>query len=346
MNDSLFAKNTEREGGNRLRHGAEVDALVVLDARQAKFASELCVAGGLRPAGVYVCDDSGGDLPGSLAGVPRHEDLRRAIADIDASAALVLSAGTDVGESITGDVKLLAHLRERGMETLLLPPAPIHLMELGGFSKRELAPVVVPRISRDPRFADLIELLEESGEPRSMQVVLTTPIDTVPLLGLMVDAAEVAQRIMGPAVSASCAVTVESSLSSLDRAQSLTGSAHMLLRNSGGRSCGIRVSDRGAFERFVRVIAGDRVITLAPRGIMVHGMDGEVVEGLTGAQRSVAEVCGEQVVRALDAQVVKPEPVETRSTLAIVEACLLSARTGSPESPDTMLQISGERGSA
>lgn len=345
MNDSLFSK-ASTQSAQAPQTQPPTDALVVFEDTQAAFAAEVCTYGALTPIDVHVLGEQRTEQPALLQSATQHEDIRRAIADTEASTVLVLGAGSSTKPSIVDDLQLLSHIQERGMTSLLIPPAPVRLTELSQYSKLEVHPVQLPRVTRDPRFADLIELLEDCGEPRSMQVVLTAPLHTIPLLSLLVDACETAHRILDAPVSASAAITPESPLSSLDRPHSLTGTAHLLLRNSGGRSCSIRIADRGPFERMVRVMTSDRVITLDPTGLHVHVADGSEIDSSPGHSPSAPELCGTQIIRSFDPNAVRPEPADPRITLAIVEACLLSARTGSPESPDTMLQISGERGSA
>jgi len=256
--------------------------------------------------------------------------------------AIRFAAVGNTASPLSEDPAMLDAIAERGLMPIFLPPAPVKLMGLSAFLKRGLESVSFPRMSCDARFPDLIDLIEQSGEPRTVEVTLGAPTATIPLLTMLIDAAEIAHRLLGTPVSASAAVTAASPVVSLDRPHSLAGAAHMLLRHSNGRSCVVRLCDRGMFERAVRITTQERLITLDCAGISICGLDGELLDAPNEQMPTVERYCANQLARASKPGM-RHEPIDTRTTLAVVEACLLSARTGAPESPDTMLQISGER---
>lgn len=123
----------------------------------------------------------------------------------------------------------------------------------------------------------------------------------------------------------------------------LTGRLTAHARLPGVGSAGVLVSDQAAeLTRRLTVIGDQTQLVVTTGGYQLTKTDGEVVDHLdTNREPSYLEQLAAQWRRLIDQRTAPPEHRATReqNALACCHACLLSARTGEPESPQRMLEM-------
>ena len=123
----------------------------------------------------------------------------------------------------------------------------------------------------------------------------------------------------------------------------LTGRLTAHARLPGVGSAGVLVSDQAAeLTRRLTVVGDQAQLVITAGGYQLTKTDGDVVDHLDAEREpSYLEQLAAQWRRLIDQRTPPPEHRATREqhALACCHACLLSARTGEPESPQRLMEI-------
>ena len=130
-----------------------------------------------------------------------------------------------------------------------------------------------------------------------------------------------------------------------DDPRQLTGRLTAHARLPGVGSAGILVSDQAAeLTRRLTVVGEQAQLIITAGGYRLTKSDGEVMdEHQAEREPTYLEQVAAQWRRLIDQRTAPPEhrAERERNALACCHACLLSARTGQPESPGRVLELAG-----
>ncbi|MFG0258651.1 MAG: hypothetical protein ACF8GE_12185 [Phycisphaerales bacterium JB043] len=193
----------------------------------------------------------------------------------------------------------------------------------------------------------LHEAIEASTPPRVVSLSCVSPLGCASLGARLFDAMDAVLSLSGEPEWVDAMIHAPRhggfQLQAGNRLTTLFGEMTVHVRGIEGVSATVTLSDRGG--RWTRSL-----LALGDAGIMrcehdrfswTHA-DGEAVEDDDAdAGRSFARSVHETIQRELDIHSPTWRPVEHHRVLAMCEAALLSARTGQPESPATIMRMSG-----
>ena len=179
------------------------------------------------------------------------------------------------------------------------------------------------------------------------------------------DAMHTAHSILGvpESIDASIITQVASSGLRLEPSESLRflhGDLSANLRYAGAKSAALSLSDRaGRWFRGVALVGEAGCIRMDESGVERNDADGQVIEKSPAPRRKstskggalfediidapALDALAEAARRAVDPRATKPEPFDLEAVRSMCEAAILSARTGQPESPATVVRMAGER---
>lgn len=342
--------------------------LVWLDPAQGPMvralveAGEISIAAWGRPGGPRATE-----VPERMPFDPalRVDDLRLALATRDIRAVLIAaSTALDglAGEPPIEDTDLLRLCRSRGITALTLEPVPASVRDAASAEASQWAEACgfVTLFRRAPGLTGLGELLDAFGPARTISVSFRSGHGQGSLGARLFDAMHLVHSIMGVPESIDAAVVTHVAASGLrvapgESLRALTGDLTANLRFAGAKAASLSLSNRaGRWFRGVAVIGESGCLRLDETGVERIDQQGRTVER-TGPKRprkapegtdelldaGAMSAIAEGVRRALDPRTLRGEPMDYTSLLSMCEAATLSARTGQPESPATLLRIQG-----
>lgn len=267
------------------------------------------------------------------------------------------------------DVEELDAAEERGVKVVCLEPLPAALTQLAEAGvKVGDAPAHTSHAPGDWAFLaplsrfnrpvqELRELLPTLGPIRTLSIhALGTPAHGS-LGARLFDAADLALTLLGQPESVHAVFTTpaiargtHAAPPPADHLRALDGDLTATLRYAGNRAATLTVSNRAACHRLsISLLAGDATLTIDDDRLTVqHNDDPPPPDAAKPARPSdnghgdlFVEALAVQITRYLDSGVGLAGQVDFAATLALAQAALLSARTGEPEAPATMLKLAG-----
>jgi hypothetical protein len=297
----------------------------------------------------------------------RVDDLRLALATRDIRAVLLAASASfdsSAGDPPIEDADLLRLCRSRGIAALALEPVPASVRDAAAAEASHWAETCcfVTLFRRAPGLSGLGELLDAFGPARTISVSFRSGHGQGSLGARLFDAMHLVHSIMGVPESIDAAVVTHVASSGVrvapgESLRRLTGDLTANLRFAGAKAAAISLSDRaGRWFRGVAVIGEAGCLRLDETGVERIDQQGRTVER-TGPKRQRRVAGGadesvdvaamsaitEGVRRALDPRTQRSEPMDYIAVLSMCEAAMLSARTGQPESPATVLRMSDEQ---
>lgn len=345
-----------------------IPALAWLEPAQAPLVRALAARAGLRiiAAGVPtpIQRRSAADAA-SIEGAEPITDLRAALASADIRAA-ILATPVPSGDAPIPDADLLRLARARGITLLTFEPIPAAVIEA-----RAAEPAHWIESCRFlglfralPSLATLHELLQSFGSPRTLTVSFRSGKGQGSLGARIFDAMHSVHSILGvpESIDASIITQVAASGLRLEPGESLRflhGDLTANLRYAGAKSAALSLSDRaGRWFRGVALVGESGCIRMDESGVERNDAEGQITERSPAPRRRASakaaslfegiidppalEVFAEGARRAVDPRAPKPEPFDLEAVLSMCEAAVLSARTGQPESPATVIRMAGE----
>ncbi len=341
-----------------------------LDASQAGLVARVAELAGLRivaaggPRRGAAKGRSPGGEPALIEGATGFDDLRHATATIDAK--LLLAATSEPSEpgrtnhDHALDAEILKQCRGRSLLVVSLEPAPGSVVELA--SSRAGAGSdgarFVPLLAHARSWANTSDALANFGAIRTVSIAARCAPGEGTLGGRLFDAMHLLHQLLGTPEQIDAAVVAGDAVQGLRPAPAetvagLRGDLTANLRFAGGRAASLSLSDRaGPWFRAGAVLGEGGSIRFTESGFEHLSVDGTLVDESPakpkpGSRKKATEpvtaagAIAEQIRRGLDPHTPAPEPYNLAGVLAMCEAAVLSARTGQPESPETILRMAG-----
>lgn len=278
-------------------------------------------------------------------GARSHQDLRSMLAAAESGLVLIADQAQLEGSEILDTVLGAAH---RGLHVLTLEPIPAAALHLSSPAWRDAPDTVRERISfvplarRSSAYAGMAELLAQFGpiEAVGLRVLCTRAAGS--LGARLFGVCELLSTLLGTPESVDAA-HVSDSLTP-DTLRGLRGHLTANLRFPGGRSATLLASDSAArWSRSLTLIGPAGVIDASDHRLRWIAKDGKVLDesSMTDEMDPTAleaSLIADSIVASLT-PAFRSTPIDMNATLAMAQAALLSARTGHPESPGTILDI-------
>ncbi|MEM9418472.1 MAG: hypothetical protein AAGA25_05360 [Planctomycetota bacterium] len=300
---------------------------------RASLAGELLdvMGGSVRPIGV------GGARSGELDDLGKHldcsaeDDLRKLLIERPAASLLVTSLQ---GASIAD----LQSAAQDGTKVICLEPLSVELDELGKLDSPSVPETITfaPAFLRSPGFLAAADPQESVPPP---QLIRLTSLDRPThgsLLARLLDAWITALEFTPMPETINASLTGPTS-----PIRQITGQLAAHARVANGSTVLIEASDTAASRRReLSVLSTESQLRVSDAEYELHQADGNILDAsdTPEQQLSFVDLLAHHWRLLLD----RPAPTAApqRQALACVHACLLSARTGQPESPSNLLQLS------
>lgn len=301
----------------------------------------------------------GGGLAG-FEGAPRFDDLRSALATSAARVALLL-APLGGSASTIEDEEVFRLARARDLTILTVEPVPSSIVSARSAEHAQWAQFVrfMGLFRAHSALASTPELLTSFGPVRTLSVSFRSGSGQGSLGARLFDAMHTVRTILGvpDSIDAANVTPVSASgvrLASAESLRALAGDLTANLRFAGAHAASISLSDRaGRWFRGVALVGENGCIRMDESGVERLDGDGALIEQYRprSKPRSKAPLfeeasdigavaaLGDAARRALDPHAPHQPIPDLEGILAMCEATLLSARTGQPESPETVLRM-------
>ncbi len=337
-----------------------IPTLVWLGPEQAELVRAVAARSGLRI--VQVGSPANPNLaPASELGfdvAQPYSDVRQALSTTSAS--LILLARGLEGSSEESPAGLEAEefariCRSRRLSALTWEPLRQPTGDAAQPDDAESFVRFMPLLSESRAFTAAREVFATFGPARSLNISFRCGRGQGSLAARLFDAMQLVHSLLGSPDSIDAAVVTRVAPSGVHMAPAeslgaLRGDLTAHLRFAGPRAASLTLSDRaGKWFRGVSVIGESGCIRLDesgfehidPSGAVVDhtSIRGKKAETPVGVDAGAAAAFAEQITRALDPHAPRPQPFDVSAVLAMCEAALLSARTGQPESPATVLRM-------
>jgi len=327
-------------------------AIIWCEQAHARFVRDVCDALGAR----VVAAGTPHGAAEHFAEAEKIDDIRHALLSRDADLALIATARAADGEAAADLLDDPAYLRDarkriRTIVTTCPSPTSVRLAPSPGESDR--MPVrFVPRFNMLDSFSNARDALETFESVRSLSFSSRCAAAHGRLGARLLDAMLTVHTVLGIPESIDATVITPQQTAGIHRATpealaELSGDLTANLRFSSPRAASITLSDRGGrwFRGASLVgelgcvrIDDDSFEHIDPEGIVV---DGSRDEGQSSPSDGPAvRVISRQIAQAMDPRVPPPPQQDLRVVLSMCQAAILSARTGEPESPGTIMRLS------
>lgn len=346
-----------------------IPALAWLEPAQAALVRAIAARAGLRivAAGIpnTIQRRSAPDAA-SIDGAEPFSDLRSALATADVRAALIASPAPS-GDATVGDGDLFRLARARNILLLSFEPIPASLGEARTAETAQWLETCrfLGLFRSIPALATVDELLDSFGTPRTLTVSFRSGRGQGSLGARLFDAMHTVHSILGVPESIDASIITQVAASGLrlepsEALRALQGDLTANLRYAGAKSAALSLSDRaGRWFRGVALVGESGCIRMDESGVERNDAEGQITEKSPAPRKKPAskggvlfdqlidppafEALAEAARRAVDPRATKPEPFDLEAVLSMCEAAILSARTGQPESPATVVRMAGER---
>lgn len=297
--------------------------------------------------------EAGGARRGAEAlGCPAFDDLRLALTTSQADCLLI--AGCAARDDALGDPELLRQARDRSLRIVTLEPIPASASEHHSFERLRDAGAPLVRFAPATRalaaYGSARECLDQAGRPRTLSIAMRSGSAHATLAAKLYDAMEVVLDLLGEPDSIDASVASPGAAPGLHLApgaslRELTGDLTANLRYDTNRSACLALSDgAGRWFRGLTLVGAEGCIRLDDDSFELIDARGRTADS-SGGPSEDGDACAREVARAvlaaLDPHEPSPPPFDRARVLAMCEAALLSARTGQPESPATLLRMAG-----
>ncbi len=289
----------------------------------------------IRPIGIAGPRSGELDDLGKRLDCPAGDDLRKLLIERPAAFLLV----TSLKGAKLADLRSAA---EAGTKVICLEPLAVELNELGTLDGPVLPQsiTVAPAFLRCPGTLAAADPQEPLSQPRLIRFTSHGRPSHGSLAARLLDAWAAALEF------AAMPETIVASLTGpASPVRQITGQLAAHARVADGSSVLIEVCDTAArTRRELTVLSRDAQLRVTDADYELRLADGSVLDSSVSASQPLAEPPSfvDLVAHQWRQLLERPAPPAApgRQALACLHACLLSARTGQPESPGTLLQLS------
>jgi len=331
-------------------------ALLWLHPSQAALFARACERAGITPLVV------GSSVPGASSGLASElggegvDDLRQAL--FREGLDLALFAGGDERDLLVLDDRdLRKRCAEIGLRLATIEPWPPSVLRAGEDQRagvRTGEVLFLPRFRRTPGARSVDEALEAFGPPEMIGISFRSGPDQGSLAARVVDGMDAASWLLGEPETIDASVRGPRSRAGIhlepsESLRQLRGAASVHLRFADGRSAAMTLADNaGHWFRGMTLLGERGCLRVDEVGFEWIDPEGKIVERAPrerrgGGERSALDASDAFAAGLRDA--IDPggagAPTDMIRPLAMAEAAMLSARTGQPESPRTILRMAG-----
>ncbi len=332
---------------------------------QVALVREIADAASLDPvaAGCWANGQTGA-VAGALDAAPAT-DLRAMLASMQGGALLIASAG-DFG-SRPEDLRALVQAWQRGVRLFCLDPIPQSVFDLARLWRPQDdldldgGPLSMARIAgleramrllamptRTPAFVESVETLLAFGTPRSAVVRVHASPGRLSLASRLVGGFDLLDHLFPGfehvAWIDACRVQRGHSTGRAsappDSLRAIDGDLAAIVRFPDGRAATMHLSDSAPTDAFsVELLSSQGLFRIDDSGHEWLAPDGTVRSAARAQPPSVGVRIGLEIARLLRAAGPDTGPVPLDRSLVAAQTALLSAHTGHPESPSTMIEM-------
>lgn len=275
-------------------------------------------------------------------------DLRAMLSSSSAGIVLIADQSGITPENDTSVLESVIDAAERGVHVLSLEPIPAAALHLSSPAWRDAADTVRERISfvplarRSSAYAGITELLSQFGEIEAIGVRVMCSHAAGSLGARLFGICELLVTLLGTPETIDAAHV--STGSTPDTLRGLSGHMTANVRFPGGKCASIMASDSApGWSRAITLIGPRGVIDASDHRVRWMSPEGQILDDaqMTDTKDPVtleATLIADSIVASLTPGL-RGQPIHMNATLAMAQAGLLSARTGHPESPSTILDI-------
>lgn len=290
----------------------------------------------IRPIGVGGPRNAAVDRLAKIFNCTRLDDPRQLLVERPATFLLVATTESIDHEHICGAAN-------GGTVVLTMEPLATELSQLLAlrFVARNI--IRVPGFMYSPGAVRATDPREEIGTRRTMAYFSYVPSQVGSLFGRLLEA-WTAMLWFGPLPETIDASLTGSRTSIPENLSDITGVVSAHARMASDSAAVIHVADRaGHFGRCLHVLGADGQLCITDGGYQLSDRHGNEMDraGQNEQVMGTADLVAVQWQALLDRTDLKRPEVAETDALACCLACLLSARTGQPESPQSILQMSG-----
>ncbi len=231
-------------------------------------------------------------------------------------------------------------LREARTDAVTTEPLPASAADVFGDPDEARTAHFVPLMRQCPGFERAGEVFDTFGERHAANIFLGCGPGQGTLFARLFDAMDLAEAIGGPIEQVHAALWrprggVPETL------PSLTGTLTISLRHRDNRCASLCVTDcAGGWLRQLIVVGVGGSLRIDDGGFEWIAPDGRTFDAHREKRLpSPGELVARQVRRLLERRVAISPPPDTARVLALCEAARISARTGSPETPDKVIEM-------
>ncbi len=289
----------------------------------------------------------------NLLDIEASDDFRRTLADHPDAALLMFALSADERQALTHPGSLPRGVSSADTPIITLEPLAPSLNDVRQLCEDHTT--WLTRVHRAPNLvvapgpAAAIASLDSFGRVRSIDLALRSGGESS-LAALLIDAMEFIAATLGESES------IDASLSGLDASSglrltvgdtltSVTGDLSAHLRFPDDRAAAISLSDRaGVWFRGATLLGAGGCIRFDDRSCEWIDPAGTTVDESSMPEPDgspVDDLIRRQIEPILNQRAVPTPPTRRIKAYALAEAALLSARTGQPESPSTILRMAG-----
>lgn len=281
------------------------------------------------------------------------DDFRRTIAEHPEAGLVMFALSNDERDALTHPGSLPRALTASDTPILSIEPVAPSLNDVRRLNEDHPAWLQrfhrAPNLMAAPGAVAALAALESFGRVRSIDLALRSGGE-VSLAALLIDAMEFVAATLGEPES------IDASLSGLDAPSglrltvgdaltSITGDLSAHLRFADDRAAAISLSDRaGLWFRGATLLGAGGCIRFDDRSFEWTDSAGATVDESAATSKvalSFDELFQQQAEAIFAGRSEPTPPLRRIKAYALAEAALLSARTGQPESPATILRMAG-----
>ena len=286
-------------------------------------------------------------------------DLRHAVASANAGLVLLADPGEFGVKEGIADREAVLDAQSRGVRIATFEPVPASALDLTAAGWVDTTPRAVDAISFVPLarqsagYRAASELIEEFGLVRSMSVEVFCDRSHGTLGARLFSAMELVHTVMGDPDQIFC-ISVSPAHKqgyafSGDSLRGLHGDLSANMRFADGRTASIVASDHASgWSRRVTILGDEGRLYFNDDGYVWTAADGSINDKahVSDATHDVhpnpaVRVISEGLSRTVRGGTQAVAPLDHGQVLALGQTALLSARTGQPESPLTLMNMAG-----
>ena len=281
------------------------------------------------------------------------DDIRRTVAAHPEACLILLAVTSDVREAFLKPASFPRPALSATAPIIAVEPLMASLTDMRRVIDEHPAWISrlhhAPQLLRSHGGVTALESVESFGRIRSIDLAMRTGGE-LSLGAMLLDAMEFVAATLGEPESIDASMSGVEAHSGLRLAAgealtSISGDLNAHLRFPDDRAAVISLSDRaGAWFRGATMLGVGGCLRFDDASFEWIDSTGQVVEKTAEAQRAEAtfeSLLAEQIRSIMAAPHIRTSPDHGVRAFALAEAALLSARTGQPESPTTILRMAG-----